>query len=56
MGREIRPLDRPAHDDTAAATLDTLAGNNGEVVRIDVSVSNPGMANDVELSGFRANF
>ena len=42
--------------DTAAATLDTLAGNNGEVVRIDVSVSNPGMANDVELSAFRANF
>ena len=43
-------------DDGATATLDTLAGNNGEVVRIDVSVSNPGMRTDVQLSSFRANF
>ncbi|NKB38804.1 MAG: prepilin-type N-terminal cleavage/methylation domain-containing protein [Gammaproteobacteria bacterium] len=43
-------------DDSATATLDTLAGNNGEVVRIDVTVSNPGMRNDVQLSSFRANF
>ncbi len=43
-------------DDSAGATLDTLAGNNGEVVRIDVTVSNPGMRSDVQLSSFRANF
>ncbi len=45
-----------AVDDTVTANLNGLTGNNGLVVRIDVTVSNPSMRSDVEISGFRANF
>lgn len=42
--------------DDNSANLNGLAGDQGEVVRIDVTVSHPSMQTDVELSGFRANF
>lgn len=43
-------------DDGATANLNGLTGNNGQVVRIDVTVASPSMRSDVEISGFRANF
>lgn len=42
--------------DDAAADLNGLAGNNGQVVRIDVTVTHPQMESAVTASGFRANF
>ena len=43
-------------DDTAGANLNGLAGNLGQVVRIDITVSHPSMTPDVNISGFRVNF
>lgn len=42
--------------DDNTAVLNGLTGNAGQVVRIDVSVSHPAMAETVRLSGFRTNF
>ena len=33
-----------------------MVSNNGEVVRVDITVTHPAMANNIQLSGFRANF
>jgi MSHA pilin protein MshD len=45
-----------AIDDTATADLNGLTGNSGQVARIDVTVSNPSMRTNIQISGFRANF
>lgn len=42
--------------DDNTAVLNGLSGNAGQVVRIDVDVSNPAMQSPARLSGFRANF
>jgi MSHA pilin protein MshD len=42
--------------DDASATLNGLTGNTGEAARIDVTVTHPAMADDVRMSGFRANY
>ncbi|MCG8324245.1 MAG: type II secretion system GspH family protein [Thiotrichales bacterium] len=47
-------------DSSAAASIGTagnvLAGNNGQVVLINVTVSHPAMDSDVVLSAYRSNF
>ncbi|MBI2970390.1 MAG: pilus assembly protein MshD [Gammaproteobacteria bacterium] len=42
--------------DDGTATLNGLAGSNGETALIDVTVTHPAMQDDVRLSGFRANY
>lgn len=47
-------------DDTAAATLgkgtNVLSGSSGNLVEIDVTVSNPVLASPIKLTGYKANF
>lgn len=47
-------------DSSAAVTIgtagNTLAGNNGQVVLINVTVSHPAMQSEVIVSGYRTNF
>lgn len=43
-------------DDSGTAILDSLAGNLGQVLRIDVTVSHPSMTPDVVMSAYRVNF
>jgi MSHA pilin protein MshD len=42
--------------DDATANLNGLTGNAGEAARVDVTVTHPAMPDDVQLSGFRANY
>ena len=42
--------------DDNSAVLNGLAGNAGQVVRVDVNVSHPAMPDTVRLSGFRTNY
>jgi len=42
--------------DDATATLNGLTGSGGQAARIDVTVTHPAMADDVRMSGFRANY
>lgn len=39
-----------------AASLGGLSGANGEVMRVDVTVTHPGLPGPVTLSGYRVNF
>ena len=39
-----------------AASLGGLSGANGEVMRVDVTVTHPGLPGSVTLSGYRVNF
>lgn len=42
--------------DDNTVSLNGLTGDTGRAARIDVTVSHPGMSNDVRVSGFRASY
>ena len=42
--------------DDGSASLNGLIGSAGEAARIDVTVSHPAMPDNVQMSGFRANY